>query len=273
MMPHSEVLNELLGTPVAPDKRQPMAAAGTFLGLTHDLTDVQRKGHVSFGARDKLHEKLRHMLAKARSDRVLSPGQAANIYGLANFFEQGMYGRIGCSGLGAVKQRQLSKEKDLTPELEQCFAVLDAVFEMHPAREINIAPRAHPRFVAASDAALEAPQQGTGGFLLVFFNDQAQERLGFVSEIPDILYQLWSPGDAKIAQLELLQVLIALVTVPERFRGRRGVWYMDNTASLMALIKGRSASHDLEKMSCLIHLLLFSLRCWIYWEWVPSKSN
>ena len=94
--------------------------------------------------------------------------------------------------------------------------------------------------------------------MLVFFNDQAQERLGFVSEIPDILYQLWSPGDAKIAQLELLQVLIALVTVPERFRGRRGVWYMDNTASLMALIKGRSASHDLEKMSCLIHLLLFS---------------
>ena len=69
-----------------------------------------------------------------------------------------MYGRIGCSGFAAVKQRQLSKEKDL-------FAVLDAVFEMHPAREIDIVPRAHPRFVAASDAALEAPQQGTGGFL------------------------------------------------------------------------------------------------------------
>ena len=51
--------------------------------------------------------------------------------------------------------------------------------------------------------------------MLVFFNDQAQERLGFVSEMPDILYQLWSPGDAKIAQLELLQVLTALVTVPE----------------------------------------------------------
>ena len=54
-----------------------MAAPGTFLHLTHDLTDVQRGGRVSFWAREKLHEKLRRMLAKARSGRVLSPGQAA----------------------------------------------------------------------------------------------------------------------------------------------------------------------------------------------------
>lgn len=66
------------------------------------------------------------MLAKARSGPVLSPSQAAKIYGLANLFEQGMYGRIGCSGLGAIKQRQLSKEEGLTPELERCFAVLDS---------------------------------------------------------------------------------------------------------------------------------------------------
>ena len=56
---------------------------------------------------------------------------------------------------------------------------------MHPAREIDIIPRERPRFVAASDAALEIPKQGTGGFLLVFFHGPAQERLGFVSEIPD----------------------------------------------------------------------------------------
>ena len=41
----------------------------------------------------------------------------------------------------------------------------------------------------------------------------------------------------------------------------------------MALIKGRSDSSDLEHMSHMIHILLFSLRCWIYSEWIPSKSN
>ena len=138
---------------------------------------------------------------------------------------------------------------------------------MHPAREIDIIPPERPRFVAASDAAsLEIPQQGTRGFLLVFFNGLVQERLGYPGpHVPDLV--------SGIAQLELLQVLIALVTVPERFCGRSGVWYIDNTAALMSLIKGRSASGDLERMSSLIHLLLFSLRRWIYWEWAPSKSN
>ena len=46
-------------------------------------------------------------------------------------------------------------------------------------------------------------------FLLVFFNGPDQERLGYVSNIPDVMYQIWSPGDAKIAQLELLQVCLS----------------------------------------------------------------
>ena len=117
------------------------------------------------------------------------------------------------------------------------------------------------------------PGEGTGGFLLVFFHEDAELRLGFVSHLPSSIYDLWTPGDAKIAQLELLQVLIALTTTPERFRNRCGIWYIDNTAALMALIKGRSDSPDLEHMSHMIHILLFSLRCWIYFEWIPSKSN
>ena len=85
-----------------------------------------------------------------------------------------------------------------------------------------------------------------------FFNPEGDLRLGYVSVLPPSIYQLWTPGDAKIAQLELLQVLIALLTVPEHFRGRRGYWYVDNTAALMALIRGRSDSPDLERLS---HLL------------------
>ena len=41
----------------------------------------------------------------------------------------------------------------------------------------------------------------------------------------------------------------------------------------MALIKGRSDSPDLERLAHLIHLACFALRVWIYWEYIPSKSN
>ena len=50
---------------------------------------------------------------------------------------------------------------------------------------------------------------------------------------------------------------------------------MDNTAALMVLIRGRSSSGDLSRLSQLIHLnlCLFALDCTLYWEWIPSKSN
>ena len=232
------------------------------------------QGFVSgFGPRPvgSLESKLKAIIHDCRKAQTLKPGVAAKLYGLANFFEQGVYGRIGCGGLHLIKERQLVRGDQMTSAFEQCFQILEAVISIHPERELDVWPRHHERFVAASDAALETPGEGAGGFLLVFFQESVEVRLGFVSHLPPSTYDLWTPGDAKIAQLELLQVL--MTTTPERFCNRHGAWYLDNTAALMALIKGRSDSPDLEHMSHMIHILLFSLRCWIYFEWIPSKSN
>ena len=87
------------------------------------------------------------------------------------------------------------------------------------------------------------------------------------------MYDLWEPGDRKIAQLELVVILQALVCRPHGFRERRGVWFIDNVTVLMTLIRGRSDSPDLEIMSGIIHALLFAYKTWIFWEWIPSKSN
>ena len=95
---------------------------------------------------------------------------------------------------------------------------------------------------------------------MVWHDDHRQHREAFVSLIPPLVYSLWEPGDKKIAQLELLQVLYALFSRPSRFRGRRGLWFIDNTAALMALIRGRSDNADLEHMSRLIHITLLVLK-------------
>ena len=92
-------------------------------------------------------------------------------------------------------------------------------------------------------------------------------------DIPPAMYDLWVPGDHKIAQLELLQVLVGLIFNAARFRRRRGIWFIDNTAALMSLIRGRSDSPDLDRLAELIHATLFALQCWIYFEWVESESN
>ena len=81
---------------------------------------------------------------------------------------------------------------------------------------------------------------------------------GFVANIPPEIYQLWTPGDRKIAQLELLMVFCAWLARPASFRNRTGIWMVDNIASLMTSIRGRSDSPDLDLTRSL---------------YVPSKKN
>ena len=212
-------------------------------------------------------------MQNAEDSSKLQPGVAAKIYGIANFFELGVWGRIGCGGLAPITRRQQERSSELTEELRQCFNLLRTIITTRPSRQIEIWPHAGLRFLAASDAALESPGQGTGGFLVVWHDDHLQQREAFVSIIPPVVYHLWEPGDKKIAQLELLQVLYALFSRPSSFRGRRGLWFIDNTAALMALIRGRSDNADLEYMSRLIHVTLFALKAWFFWEWIPSKAN
>ena len=138
--------------------------------------------------------------------------------------------------------RQYESTAALTPAIQLCFQVLTAILACRPVREFHLGPVACDRFVVASDAALEKASGGSGGFLIVWLQDGVQVREGFVADIPEGIYALWSPGDKKIAQLELLMVFDGLVNRPSQFRGRRGIWFIDNIAALMSLIRGRSSS-------------------------------
>ena len=264
--------NEIMGSPFAEDKRQDMAPTGTFLGLDFDLSEISGDGTVAFWVRSRLQEKVEDMLATAERTGVLPPRVASKLYGVLNFLEQGMYGRVGTGGLQALKARQTEKVVELTGALRQSMEVIRAVLATRPRRRVEVFPSEHCRFVAASDAAEDVPGEGTGGFLLVW-RSGLPSREAFVAEVSPSVYSLFTPGDHKIAQLELSMVLYALTARPSRFRGGRGVWYIDNVAALMCLIRGRSDSPDLERMANLIHVALFALQTWIFWEWIPSKSN
>ena len=86
--------------------------------------------------------------------------------------------------------------------------------------------------MVASDAALEGPRCGSGGFLILWHPPPAQAREAFAAALPDSLDDYWQ-GERKIAQLEMLMVCYALVSRPDEFRGRRGIWMIDKVASLM----------------------------------------
>eukprot|EP00435_Cladocopium_sp_Y103_P019755 s1628_g4.t2 len=210
-------LNKLWGTPFSKEKCQRMQASGTFLGLDHDFAQVHTAGLIRFWARDRIQQKLEGLMQTAESSERLTPGVAAKIYGIANFFEQGVWGRIGCGGLAAIKDRQQARSSEMTDELRHCFSLLKAVIQTRPQRELEISPFMGHRFLAASDAALEVPRSGTGGFLLVWHNQAEQLREAFVAVIPPLVYDLWEPGTntskALLLESSGMQLKVPLLTL------------------------------------------------------------
>ena len=172
-------LNRLLGTPFSAEKCQKMHPTGTFLGLDHDFTEVAAACTIRFWARERIQEKLVMLMDTATQTDKLPPGVAAKI-----FFEMGVWGRIGCGGLAPIKQRQQERSSELTGAIKASFQPLLAIIQTKPSRCLEVLPYSGPRFLAASDAALEEPRQDTGGFLIVWHDNEVQKREAYVSVIP-----------------------------------------------------------------------------------------
>ncbi|CAE7261262.1 FCPB [Symbiodinium sp. CCMP2592] len=118
----SEV-NKLLGSPFAEAKRQSMSMVGDFLGLEWDnFRDVGSEHVVKFW------------------DGCLPPGLASKLYGMLNFLEQGVYGRIGTGGIGALKERQYEAARELTPAIRSSFEVIRAILSLRPRRAVEVLP-------------------------------------------------------------------------------------------------------------------------------------
>ena len=225
-------------------------------------------------ASDSMTRSMQDLIDTARNSESLPKGVASKIYGVANFLEQGIFGRVGYDGLMAIKARQDEAVTQLTAAIPQCFEMIEAVMKVKPFRCFPVSLFQGLRFLAASDAAEEADKPGSGGFHLIFFNhDGSQHRHSFVAGNCQQLQRMWAPGQAHIAQLELSMVLFALLEKPAPFRDRRGLWFLDNVAAVMTLVRGRSSNPDLTQLGHMIHLALFALRAQGYWEYVQSKSN
>ena len=157
-------LVRLLGSPWAPAKSQACSSSGSFRGLQHDCRRAHL-GVITFCPMQHLVEKVLHII-KVAGDVGLLSGTAAKLYGVTNFLESGMYGRVGRAGLNAVKQRQYEAGAEVTQPLAEAFAMLKDLLSLHPSREYLLFPHAVRRVLVAADASFENGK-GKACFLLI----------------------------------------------------------------------------------------------------------
>ena len=264
-------LMQALGSPWAKEKSQSHTYIGDFLGLMHDVSRAEN-GTVLFWPRDSLVSKVLSIISIAR-EVGLHSGMASKLDGVSNFIETGMYSRVGRAGLWAIKDRQKEGAFQITPPISLSFDLLSDLFKLKPQREYLLWKGLLRRAVTASDAAYEWGK-GSAGFLSVIDPGKPEEtRLGKVITLPKSLYSVWGAQETYIAQLELLAVLVALIEVAGLVRGANTIWFIDNVAALMALVRGSSNSRSLDQMAKLVHLACFAIRSVPYFEYVESKAN
>ena len=176
------------------------------------------------------------------------------------------------AGLTAIKNRQCEGQSYLTPQLNLGLQSLDLVLDLRPSRVITVRDFAQSRlrFCAASDACLRDYQDGGAGCLLHL---HPGTRLGAYFPLrPQVFDFIWAQ-DFVVAQLELLAVLQGIITFADQLRNGSGVWFVDNIAALMSLVRGRSDNGDLDNMASMVHVLFFAINCQCYFDWVESKAN
>ena len=100
------VFFEYCGFTLASAKRQVMAAAPDFLGLSHNVSRALSHDEVSFWPKQHLCAKLTTMLTERLDQRTTTPAQASKIVGVQGFLALGMYGQVGRGGIRPLRQRQ-----------------------------------------------------------------------------------------------------------------------------------------------------------------------
>ena len=261
----------LLGYAFAEAKRQTPSSQGDFLGIVHDLKDSLRLGRIPLWIRPRLIDKIGDLMDTAEAYNSLPPGLASKLFGCLGFLDQGAFGKVARIGLRAIKERQYSTDRPylLDDTLRQSFVTVRFILNSRPRRVVSVFPSASPCLCAASDAAFEGGK-GSGGLLVL---SPSGQRLGTIPLIDDRVLGLWPEDQVVIAQLELLMIFQGLLCFPDAFRAQSGIWWVDNVAALMALVKGTGRNSSLDAMAQIIHLLLFHLQAQLWFEWIESKSN
>lgn len=223
----------------------------TVLGVTLDLSmawDGSVKIANKAGRLDRI-VKLSGDLAEAKDP---SMHDLSVLQGLLNFAGGFVAGRAFKPILHMVQQ--VIKTRDFST-LKQIKLYIEQVVKVSAPRWIH------------SNA-----QTSWGGILI---DDQGAHRIVHHGTVPPRMVEAWknSSGEQIICQIEMYAALVMRFHYRDLLLNRPCMFFIDNEATRIALLKGSSPSISLFRMTHAISVLDSAKPCGIWYERVPSFSN
>ena len=253
------------------EKHQKMAREFVYLGVSNDLRRTS-EGIVLLkvlpARRKMLIQSCREFLEVDR----MSPAEASSIRGKLFFAATSAYGRVGRAALQPFIQRQWSYRGSnrLTPALVMSLRFFVTLLNHMPDREILLSPCSRPPVLVWSDASWEG---GVGWLGFVVYDPEQLRFFYSDSEVPSHILSLFVQKKQKIGQCEILAASMVYSSMPDTFRGRSVIHWIDNTSAISCLLHGYSSKVDSALLVNAFHLFNASLRANIHFEYVESKAN
>jgi len=272
-------LFEIIGAPLAQTKRKSMCAVTTFLGMEHSLAQVATRGIITFWVKQELHDKCEALIAEHRASGSMTPAQASKLAGMLCFLAQGIYNRIGMAGMAPLWQRMHSDKEPwiLSWSLRASLEFFEVVMAQRPMRTVSINPDKRAPLVVATDAQADADQP-SGGFLAE--DPETANRIGGWCTIMQGYLETWgftanmlAEGANPIQCCEAAMVPWVLASMAPGWRGRRIIWYIDNTSALYSVVKGSCKHKAVNRAVAVTHFFMYVFDISIWWEFIDSKAN
>jgi hypothetical protein len=91
--------------------------------------------------------------------------------------------------------------------------------------------------------------------------------------VPDHVLEFFVQKKQKIGQCEILAASAVYTSMPDLFRGREAIHWIDNTSAISCLLHGYSGKLDSALLVNAFHLFNAGLRVRVHFEYVESKAN
>ena len=260
-----------LGMPVKTRKTKEGANLNQALGMMCDLREWVLEGAVScFPPGDKCAAVLSDFKRMVALDSC-PPVLARVISGKLAWMLLGVAGRLGRSALqpfierASETGRQLHWALDLPMrEAITFYNTLLAPAALAP-RRCRIATRFYMHVLLYTDAS-------TRGLGVLFIDPVTGTRWSSAGTCPPWLREKF-PNEHVINQLEMLALLFGIITYADCLRGRKVLFFVDNTTAISAVVHGYSRKADLAVLANMCCLLLVGLEVTPWIEYVPTDAN
>jgi hypothetical protein len=162
---------------------------------------------------------------------------------------------------------------DVDPSTERALRLLKALILRAPARRLYLQPRYRAPTLIYTDASFEPHAKEPARVGAVIFSERLPRPLGLAAVVSQGNLDALKIRKQQITQVETLASALILEHVPQVLENLDAIWFIDNQGGEAGLISGYSSQEDSACMLGTVHIVLASLSCRVWWEYVPSEVN